>query len=103
MSSEFPWKKIDTVVKEGHKGGEINKLELEEWQMLYKQSESKGKEYEKDELAMRQIMNDVLLWGLAIDFATGEVPEMEGVLNGFGWKKFTLWFGDVGLPFGLKE
>jgi len=39
----------------------------------------------------------------AFGFVDKDPSEMEGVLNDFGWEKFTLWFEDVGLPFGLKK
>lgn len=106
MSPSFPWDKIDTLVKEEHEGGEIVDWELEEWEVLYKLHTLFGSDYkaqEEDELAMREVMNDVLLWGLAVDSVTGEVEEMEGVLDGFGWEKCVLWFEDFGVPFGVRR
>jgi len=103
MSSSFPWKKLDEVVKYGYKEKDINELEMEEWKYLFKVGESGGEEYEGDEVAMRQLLNDVTLWGMAVHGVSGEVPEMEKVVLDFGVKTLSLWFEGIEIPFVLQK
>jgi hypothetical protein len=102
MSSSFPWKKLDEVVKYGYKEKEINDLELEEWKYLFALGGKGGKEFEKNGVAMRQLLNDVMLWGMAVHNVSGEVKDMEKVVEGFGVKTLTLWFEGIEIPFLLK-
>jgi hypothetical protein len=84
---DFPWSKLNRLVTEGHRKGEITKDELLEWQniqkynvnhseVLAKVTGDRKAEYEK---MTRGVLNDILRWAIALDGRWG-CEEVNGEL-----------------------
>jgi hypothetical protein len=83
---DFPWSRLNHLVIEGHRDGEITENELQEWQGLHEFSEKhfqvvsdRTVEYEG---FTRGALNDVLLWGIALDYRWGCEEIDGGFLHG---------------------
>lgn len=87
VAGDFPWSKLNLLATEGHEKGEITKDELLDWQSMHTFNEKHtevlaklvgdGKtQYEK---MTRGVLNDILLWAIALD-SRWDCEEVNGEL-----------------------
>jgi hypothetical protein len=87
VGGDFPWIKLNQLATESHRKGEITKDELLDWQDKHTFNEKHtevlaklvGDGKTQYERMTREVLNDILLWGIALDYRWG-CEEVNGEL-----------------------
>lgn len=94
----YPWSKIKDKIIEGHTFGKLSDDEVSQWdylQSLYFGYLVNGQEWlNLSERPCRTLLNDLLWWGIAIDFNCS-IKEMDALVGGLGKKQFMLGCKDL--------